>query len=314
MHAAIDLSIIVVSYNTRALLQACLQSLSSTLYRLQLIVVDNASQDESAAMIRSEFPDVLLIDNNRNKGFGAACNQGLQASEGRYALILNADIEATENGIDGLIEFMDTHPEATGCGGKLFNPDGTLQPSCAADLSLWAVFCEQTLLSKAFPRTRLFGGYWRTWWDFSETIEVEQIMGACLLMRRDAAGEFVRFDEDYFLYCEDTDLCYRLRRAGGKLFYVHDALFRHHLGASGTSARAEMIIHYNRGKERFFRKFHGRGAAFICRLLNGFGAFWRWLLWSMLSILTLFRVSRFRQQARLFWHVLRGTSSLPNTS
>lgn len=305
MHA-IDLSIIVVSYNTCDLLRACLQSLASERYRLQLMVVDNASQDESAAMIRSEFPEVLLIANDQNRGFGTACNQGLQRSEGRYALILNADIEALPEAIDRMIEFMDTHPEAAGCGGKLLNMDGSLQPSCAGNLTLWAVFCEQTLLSKAFPRSRLFGGYWRTWWDFNETVEVAQIMGACLMLRRDATGELIRFDEEYFLYCEDTDLCFRLRQAGGKLFYVHDALFRHHLGASGATDRAKMIIYYNRGKERFFRKFHGRVAAAACRLINQFGAIWRWLLWSGLSVATLFQVSRFRQQAVLFWRVVRG--------
>lgn len=301
---AIDLSVIVVSYNTRDLLHACLRSLSSERYRLQLIVVDNASQDGSAEMIRAEFPDMLLFANHLNHGFGAACNQGLQASEGRYALILNADIEAQAGALDQLIEFMDTHPEVAGCGGKLLNPDHSLQPSCAGDLTLWALFCEQTLLSKAFPRSRLFGGYWRTGWDFNQTSEVEQVMGACMLLRREITGEFIRFDEEYFLYCEDTDLCYRIRQAGGKLFYVHDALFRHHLGASGASERAKMIIYYNRGKERFFRKFYGRSAAFACRVINGFGAFWRWLLWSMLAILTAFLVARFRRQAALFWRVL----------
>lgn len=301
-----DLSLIIVSYNTRDLLRACLQSLSSQQYHLQLIVVDNASQDESAGVVRSEFPEVLLIANEQNRGFGAACNQGLQVSEGRYALILNADIEALPGAIDTMIKFMDTHHEAAACGGKLLNPDGSLQPSCAGDLTLWAVFCEQTLLSKAFPRTRLFGGYWKTWWDFNQTVEVEQIMGACLMLRRDASGGLIQFDEEYFLYCEDTDLCYRLRQAGGKLFYVHDALFRHHLGASGAGDRAKMIIYYNRGKERFFRKFHGHAAGVACQLINRFGAFWRWLLWSALSVATLFRVSRFRQQAVLFWRVVRG--------
>ncbi|MEO0250185.1 MAG: glycosyltransferase family 2 protein, partial [candidate division WOR-3 bacterium] len=252
----IDLSVIVVNYNTRDLLRACLRSIRSARYTLELIVVDNASSDSSPEMVRQEFPSVHLIVNETNRGFGAACNQGLAIARGRYALILNADVEAMPGALDRLIEFMDSRSEAAGCGGKLLNPDKSVQPSCAGELTLWAVFCEQTLLARVFARTRLFGGYWRTWWDFNTTEEVEQIMGACLLLRRRAEGSFPSFDEDYFLYCEDTDLCYRIRQQGGRLYYVHDALFTHHLGASGASTRAEMIRFYNRGKERSFHKFY----------------------------------------------------------
>ncbi|MCS6919993.1 MAG: glycosyltransferase family 2 protein [Fimbriimonadales bacterium] len=327
-----DVSVIIVSYNTRELLRECLESLRSTdspvraqglpphstdtpvraqvlppqgtdktvRATMEIIVVDNASSDGSPQMVAECFPQVKLIANPDNRGFGAACNQGLHIASARYALILNADIRATENAIERLVQFMDSHPDATACGGQLRYPDGRIQPSCARELTLWAVFCEQSLLAKLLPRTRLFGGYWRTHWHFNSTIETEQVMGACLMLRR----PFPLFDESYFLYCEDTDLCYRIRQAGGKIYYVHDAVFVHHLGASGEPQRAEMVIYYNRGKERYFRKFHGVGQARICHLLNKLGALLRVLIGVGGTLLTLGRSERAKRYAQTFWVVL----------
>ncbi len=306
-----NVSVIIVSYNTRELLRECLESLSGE--GAEIIVIDNASSDGSAPMVAECFPQVKLIANPENRGFGAACNQGLQVARGRYALILNADIRAEPGALRRLVEFMDAHPEAAACGGQLRYPDGRIQPSCARELSLWWVFCEQSLLAKLFPRTRLFGGYWRTYWDFSSTIETEQVMGACLMLRRRSTDRKVRaagfplFDESYFLYCEDTDLCYRIRQAGGKIYYVHDAVFVHHLGASGEPQRAEMVIYYNRGKERYFRKFHGAWRAWVCRLLNKLGALLRMLIGVAGTLFTLGRSGRAKKYASTFWKVLRET-------
>jgi GT2 family glycosyltransferase len=389
-----DVSIIIVSYNTRELLRECLESLrgtdipvradagldktvqatprgtdspvradtsldktvqatphgtdiparAETQPRLdktvqatrEIIVIDNASADGSAQMVAECFPEVKLIANSENRGFGAACNQGLQIAEGRYALILNADIRAEVGALQRLVAFMDAHPDAIACGGQLRYPDGRIQPSCARELTLWWVFCEQSLLAKLFPRTRLFGGYWRTYWDFSSTIETEQVMGACLMLRPcstdipvratdDSAGTdrnvratqsiegtdknvratgFPLFDESYFLYCEDTDLCYRIRQAGGKIYYVHDAVFVHHLGASGEPQRAAMVIYYNRGKERYFRKFHGEWQARVCRLLNKLGALLRVLIGVVGMLFTLGRSQKAKQYTKVFWEVL----------
>ena len=299
-----DVSVIIVSYNTRELLRECIESIlcgQGNGITVEVIVVDNASADGSAPMVAERFPQARLIANPDNRGFGAACNQGLEIARGRYALILNADIRAQQGALQRLVGFMDAHPDAAICGGQLRYPDGRVQPSCARELTLWWVFCEQSLLAKLFLRTRLFGGYWRTHWDFSATIETEQVMGACMMPRR----PFPRFDEDYFLYCEDTDLCYRVRQAGGKIYYVHDAVFVHHLGASGESQRAQMVIYYNRGKERYFRKFHGAWQARVCRWLNKGGALLRMLLGLAGVVFTLGRRAGFRRYAATFWQVWR---------
>ena len=299
-----DVSVIIVSYNTRELLRECIESIlceQGDGLGVEVIVVDNASADGSAAMVAERFPQVRLIANPDNRGFGAACNQGLEVAQGRYALILNADIRAQPGALQRLVGFMDAHPDAAVCGGQLRYPDGRIQPSCARDLTLWWVFCEQSMLAKLFPRTRLFGGYWRTHWNFSATIETEQVMGACMMLRR----PFPRFDEDYFLYCEDTDLCYRVRQAGGKIYYVHDAVFVHHLGASGEPQRAQMVIYYNCGKERYFRKFHSAWQARVCRWLNKGGALLRMLLGLAGVVFTLGRRAGFRRYAATFWQVWR---------
>jgi N-acetylglucosaminyl-diphospho-decaprenol L-rhamnosyltransferase len=299
-----DVSVIIVSYNTRELLRECIESIlceQGDGLAVEVIAVDNASADGSAAMVAERFPQARLIANPDNRGFGAACNQGLEVARGRYALILNADIRAQPGALQRLVEFMDAHPDAAICGGQLRYPDGRIQPSCARDLTLWWVFCEQSMLAKLFPRTRLFGGYWRTHWDFSATIETEQVMGACMMLRR----PFPRFDGDYFLYCEDTDLCYRVRQAGGKIYYVHDAVFVHHLGASGEPQRAQMVIYYNCGKERYFRKFHSAWQARVCRWLNKSGALLRVLLGLGGVVLTLGRHAGFRRYAATFWQVWR---------
>ena len=299
-----EVSVIIVSYNTRELLRECIESIlceQGDGLAVEVIVVDNASADGSAAMVAERFPQVRLIANPDNRGFGAACNQGLEIARGRYALILNADIRAQQGALQRLVGFVDAHPDAAICGGQLRYPDGRIQPSCARELTLWWVFCEQSLLAKLFPRTRMFGGYWRTHWDFRATIETEQVMGACMMLRR----PLPRFDEDYFLYCEDTDLCYRVRQAGGKIYYVHDAVFVHHLGASGESQRAQMVIYYNRGKERYFRKFHGAWQARVCRWLNKGGALLRMLLGLAGVVLTLGRRAGFRRYAATFWQVWR---------
>jgi N-acetylglucosaminyl-diphospho-decaprenol L-rhamnosyltransferase len=307
MHAAPEVSVIIVSYNTRELLRECIESIlceQGDGLGVEVIVVDNASADGSAAMVAERFPQVRLIANPDNRGFGAACNQGLEVARGRYALILNADIRAQPGALQRLVGFMDAHPDAAICGGQLRYPDGHIQPSCARDLTLWWVFCEQSMLAKLFPRTRLFGGYWRTHWDFSATIETEQVMGACMMLRR----PLPRFDEDYFLYCEDTDLCYRVRQAGGRIYYVHDAVFVHHLGASGEPQRAQMVIYYNCGKERYFRKFHSAWQARVCRWLNRGGALLRVLLGLGGVVLTLGRHAGFRRYAATFWQVWRNTN------
>ncbi len=271
----VELSVIVVSYNTRDLLRRCLLSLDEA---AQVIVVDNASQDGSADMVAAEFPRVTLIRNATNRGFGAANNQGLRIARHERALLLNSDAAARPDALRRIAEALDG-PNVIAAGGSLISPDGSLQPSTANRLTLWAVTCEQFWLEKLFPHSRLLAPYWTTnRLPRDQVSDVGQVMGACLAMKRG-----LEFDERFFLYCEDTELCRRLADRG-RIVYEPRAEFDHELGASSAGAdRWKSIARYNRGKELYFRIHHGASAAFACWVLNRLGALVRLLIWLLIG-------------------------------
>lgn len=272
-----NVSVIVVSYNTREQLRRCLSAIETG---YEIIVVDNASSDGSADMVQAEFPHVRLVRNDTNRGFGAANNQGLEISSGELVLLLNSDAYAAPGAIARLADaFCDTSIVAAG--GKLLNPDGSLQLSSANELTLWAVFCEQSLLEKLLPNSPLFSPYWNTRRLQERTSATPQVMGACLMM-----VPIARFDERYFLYCEDTDLCKRLSKLG-QILYVPHAEFTHELGSSSSADRWRSIARYNRGKELYFSIHHGVWAERLCWILDRKGAFWRVLIWLLPTALTL---------------------------
>ncbi len=305
---ALTVTAIIVSFNTRELLRRCLKSLDSC---ESVIVVDNNSNDGSPDMVESEFPDFTLVRLEKNLGFGAANNIALKQVTTDLALLLNSDAFALPGAIEKLkAVFKST--EVVAAGGRLFDPDhpAKTQPSCCSKLTLWAVFCEQTLLEKVFPMSRIFSPYWQTPRIMvnhrpSETYEVEQVMGACLMLKPG-----LLFDERYFLYCEDTDLCIRLRKQG-KILYVPDSEFGHNLGASSQSNRWMSIARYNRGKELTFDIHNGRTASIICFVMNRLGALFRLLIWLVPTATTLGLVHAFRTKSWMFFQVLIAPISGP---
>jgi N-acetylglucosaminyl-diphospho-decaprenol L-rhamnosyltransferase len=287
-----QVSVIVVSYNTKEKLRQCLSCIEP---EHETIVVDNASNDGSADMVESEFPSAKLIRNSSNLGFGAANNLGMDAMTRRLALFLNSDCYANPGAITRLsLRFTD--PNVVAAGGRLLNPDGSHQPSVAGHLTLWRVFQEQTFLELVL---RPFGlGYWIIE-PFQETRIVPQVMGACLMCR-----PIARFDERFFLYCEDTDLCKRLE-AGGTIVYEPTAEFTHELGSSSAgSARWKSVARYNRGKELYFEIHNGKLQSNVCWLFNRLGALLRLVIWLVPTVLTLGLVPRFRAKVALFAKVL----------
>lgn len=297
MSSQSGVSVVIVSYNTRDLLRQCLSSIEP---EHEVIVVDNASADGSVEMVRTEFSEAKLIANSANRGFGAANNQGIDVASRQLILLLNSDAWAKPGAIEELASVFD-RDEIVAAGGKLLNPDGSLQESTANALTLWAVLCEQFYLEK------LFSPYWRSRrFVASDPLakhETSQVMGACLMFR-----PLERFDERYFLYCEDTDLCYRLRKHG-KIVYVPSAEFFHQLGSSSTANRWKSVARYNRGKELYFLIHHGRIASLTCWVLDRVGALMRLAVWALIELLTVGR--RGRGQAGLFWKVLTSPTSGP---
>jgi N-acetylglucosaminyl-diphospho-decaprenol L-rhamnosyltransferase len=299
-----QVSVVVVSYNTREQLRRCLAAIEP---EHEIVVVDNASSDGSAAMVAADFPHATLIENGQNKGFGAANNQGMDRATGDLILLLNSDCYAEPGAIARLAgAFQD--PGVVAAGGQLSHMDGRLQESVAGPLTLWNVFLEQTLME--IPLRPIGWGYWRTLAKLTEWasrsrqgplvgVPVHQVMGACLMLR-----PLERFDERFFLYCEDTELCLRLRRRG-LILYVPKARFAHELGSSSAGEhRWRSVALYNRGKELYFEIHGGAASAATCLLLDRLGALLRFAVWGTTTLLTLGMAPPLRNRMRLFWRVL----------
>jgi GT2 family glycosyltransferase len=224
------LSIVIVSYNTGEYLKRCLTSLyqnSSDLLR-EVIVVDNASNDGSVEMVEAGFPEVTLIRNASNLGYATAVNQGIRDSSGRHILILNPDIEVLDASVRELWEFMERTPDAGIAAGKLLNPDGSLQMSCRTFYTLPVVLLRRTLLGKIFPNSRLVREHLMLDWDHNSDREVDWVTGACMMVRREAYEGVGGMDERFFLYFEDVDWCYRMKKHGWKVYYVPSSIMKHH--------------------------------------------------------------------------------------
>lgn len=302
-------SVIVVSFNTREKLRRCLECIETD---HEIIVVDNASADGSADMVRDAFPHVRLIASPENLGFGRANNLGVEAATGDPILFLNSDAYAAPGAIDRLADTC-RRPDVIAAGGRLLNPDGSRQESIAGRLTLAAVFLEQTFLDRF---ARRFGrGYWRTArteHQFAETgspVPVAQVMGACLMVRRKDGKLPELFDPRYFLYCEDTDLCRRLQKHG-EIVFDPRAEFIHELGSSSAKDPARGIVRYNSGKELYFRIHHGPLAGLGCLLLDRLGALLRLLAWGCLLPVK----PNARRQVGVFWRVLTSAGPDPAAS
>jgi GT2 family glycosyltransferase len=253
------LSIVIVNWNTGKLLEKCLDSLFSNPpeVEFEVWVVDNASSDQSVSMVKSAFPRVNLIKNEENLGFAGANNQAIRRCTGEYVLLLNPDTEIRADALQVLVDFMERHPVAGGAGAKILNPDGTLQVSCypAPTLSreFWRLF--------QLDRVRYYGIYDMAAWDPDRDREVDVIQGACLILRARALEEVGLLDVDYFMYTEEVDVCYRLRKARWKLIWVPGARVVHYGGQATQQVATEMFLELYRSKILYFTKHHGGLAA-----------------------------------------------------
>jgi N-acetylglucosaminyl-diphospho-decaprenol L-rhamnosyltransferase len=272
-----DLSIIIVNWNTRELLAGCLESIAShqmslvegdaelRIYRqslaIEIFVVDNASTDGSLAMVRKRFPQVRLIENHENVGFARANNQAIRLSQAcpgpsrrsRYVLLLNSDTQVYPGALETMVQFMEEHPQAGGCGPRLLNADGSLQVSCHPILTPEREFWRLLFLDRLWRRAT----YVQQGWDQQAPRQVEVIKGACLLMRRASLEQVGLLDEQYFIYTEEMDLCYRLAQAGWQLWWVPQAMVKHFGEASSNQIAEAMYVQLYRSKVQFYRKFGG---------------------------------------------------------
>ena len=266
-----DVSVVVVSYNTRDILRRCLARLTEELAALrgEAIVVDNASADGSADMVAAEFPDVHLVRCAVNLGFAAGNNRGFALARGRYVVLLNPDAFLGEGSLALALAHMDRSPRVGIAGGRLQDPAGRLQPSGRLFPSLLNEVLVTSGLAARFPRSRLFGRFDRTWANPGQAAQVDWIPGAFTIIRGRALGETGGFDERFFLYYEEVDLCRRMVQAGYEVWYWPDIVVTHIGGASSktvkthefSSAGSQLTLWRLRSALLYYRKHHGTLAA-----------------------------------------------------
>ena len=260
LYINMQLSILIVSWNTKALLQACLEKLQAEVANLEceVFLVDNASADGSADMVRTAFPWVRLIANDTNRGFAAANNQALSQTTGEYILLLNPDTEVYPGSIHTLLQFMKEHPRAGVVAPQLINSDGSVQRSCRQFPTFWGMTYELLGFSRLFPNVQKFREYKMLDWDHTGERQVDQPEGACLLLRREVIDQIGTLDEGYFMLFEEVDWCYRIKNAGWEIWFTPAAKVLHHYGQSIKQAKTRMILSSHRGMYRFWHK-HYRG-------------------------------------------------------
>ena len=286
----LDLSIIIVNYNTCNLLRDCLISIydSQGNINFNVVVIDNASPDDSAEMIETEFPQVTLIASEVNSGFAYANNQGLrqvgfdddgppQPHAPRYALLLNPDTLLPPTALADMIAFMDNHPEAGAVGPKLVRPDGSLDLACRRAFPTPEVsFYRMVGLSKLFPHSPLFGRYNMTFADPDELIEVDSVVGAFMMVRREAIAQAGLLDETYFMYGEDLDWAYHIKANGWKIYY-NPAVTVTHVKRAASRHSPKAQIEFYRAMDIFYRKFYADSTPFWLHglVVTGINLPWR---------------------------------------
>jgi GT2 family glycosyltransferase len=271
-----DLSIIIVNWNTRKLLLECLNSIyaSSLNIEFEIWVVDNYSADDSPAEIRENFPEIYLIENEKNIGFARANNLAYQKCRGKYILLLNPDTVVENDAIEQLVRFLDQTPDAGMVGARLLNPDKTLQISAFPVPTLSKEFWRLFHLDYFVP----YANYPMEKWDMDSAREVDTLLGACILIRREALDLFGLFDEEFFIYSEEVDLCTRLKKVGWKLYWLPSAVVVHYRAQSTQQVAEEMFLKLYAGKILYFRKHHSKIEVLIYKLILFFATISRLIL------------------------------------
>ena len=292
-----DLTIIIVSWNTSGLLSQCLSSIYETgsRFAFDVIVVDNGSTDDSVSMVEMRFPAVKLIRNDRNQGFARANNQGLEIGNSRYFMLLNSDTIVLPGAIDTLMEMADQNPHVGVVGPKLLNMDGSLQKSWASFPS----FLSEVLGQNFRNRTPVP--------NIPNTFDVDWIMGACMLVRSEVLRSVGKLDEDYFFYSEETDWCFRIKKQNWKIWYTTNTAIYHLGGGSTTRGSVTHLVRLYQAKLLYFKKNHGNFATTLLRfglaLSNTFGVIRRLIFMNWLNRRASFE--RIANQTKLVWYLLR---------
>ena len=306
-----DISVIIINWNTKRLLRDSLKSLaqSGDTIQTELIVSDNASEDGSREMVLEEFPAVKLHVNSTNIGFGAGNNRALPLATGRYVLFLNSDTIVSPCSLEKMVAYADAHPDIGILGPKLLNEDGSLQYSCRRYPQIAMAFFRNTPLGKLFPNNRFTNDYLMQDWDHLEPRDVDWVSGAALMIRKSLLEQIGSFDEEYYMYCEDVDLCWRANHAKmseetgaqWRVTYFPDAVIHHLIGKSSDQAPTRMSYEFHRSQYLFYKKHYASKTPILLRPLIPIG----------ISIRAIGQMSRFRinyWKRRLFYRTRKTDS------
>ena len=296
----IPLSICVLSWNTRSLLQDCLTSIYADVRASawEVLVVDNASSDASATMVETCFPQVRLTISQENLGFARGNNLALDRTRGKYLLLLNPDTRVEPGALGKLVDFMEVHPEAGVVGPKLLNEDGSLQLSCGVEPSLWTESVNKLLLHNLFPFFKLGD------WHHNEIRAVGWVTGACLLVRRTVVEKVGPLDSGMFMFHEDLEWCMRIRSQGWKIFYYPHSQVLHLRGQSTRKNFRKMLVVSQQSLFYLFQKHFGRRQLFVLRLLTMVEMVLRSLVWGSLFPWLPARRNEIRQRLQAYREIL----------
>lgn len=284
------LSIIIVSWNVKDDLLRCLSSLrdNAPSESVEVIVVDNMSSDGTVDGLKQTFPEVTVIANQENRGFASANNQGLAVSHGCYVLFLNPDTIVHPNSLDKLIAFMDSNPDVGACGAKLLYADGSIQASVKQFPSFRVALYRHTI----FRSLRLFRGCYRKWamkdFDYDRQLDVDQVSGAAMMVRRSVIDEVGSMDEAFFMYYEEVDLCYRIKQRGWRVMFLPDAVITHLSGRSAKQIRLKRRLMMFKSLMVFFRKHRNRYAVAVFAVVFKCAVILRNILHLAIGIFTYF--------------------------
>jgi len=282
----VTLSISIVNTNNRELLNNCLKSIYETTKdtSFEIIVVDNKSDDGSAQLVKEHFPEVLLIENDSRQGYGYNHNRAFEISTGRFFLVFNEDMIIVDNALDKMVKVASEDASIGALGCRLLNPDRTLQHSCTNELTfttcLYDDLIPYRLAGKASPHRSVMYH-----WPHDEERDVGVIMGCCMLIPREVAEETGLFDEQFFVYYEETDLCRRIRQLGKKVRFTPEAEIIHYGGQTSKTMRRKMRIVFLESRHKYYVKYYGNSRAMFLHCVQTLCALSRLIGWTGIKIL-----------------------------
>ena len=253
----IDLSIIIVNYNKQDLLEKCIDSIyKETKISFEIIIIDNGGNHKKLDLLSSLYANVVIKKNKINRGFSSGCNQGALIAKGKHFLFLNPDTIILDGAIDKTYSFITSSSKHAVVGCKLLNFDGTYQPSCRSFPSMFNHLIESLILYKIFPKNKIIGKYYMTHMNIDDINEVDVVMGAFMMMKKDIFVTLNGFDEQFFMYSEETDFCFRAKKAKYKIFYFPKAYVMHEWGGMLEDLSDDLFIEMHRSLMKFCRKHH----------------------------------------------------------